>query len=377
VTTGIGPSSGDRLTLRAINRATLDRQMFLRRHTASAAHTLEHLVGMQAQAPHAPYVGLWTRLHGFTHAELADMVADRRAVRVPLMRTTIHLVTARDCLALRPVVQPVLERGFYTGSPFGRTLAGMDVEAVLAVGRRLLEEAPRSTAQMGTLLHAHWPDRDAASLAHAVRYLVPLVQLPPRGIWGAGGAATWTTVEGWLGRPIDTHSSPDALVLRYLAAFGPATVQDVRAWSWLTGLTGVMERLRPQLQTFRDEQGRELFDLPNAPRPDPQTPAPPRFLPAYDNLLVSYADRSRFMAPHRKPPLFPGNGGDIGSVLVDGWFCGTWKVVHHGDTAALRIELFEKISAADRGALEEEGMRLLAFVAGDAGEYDIEFAAVG
>ena len=236
-------------------------------------------MGLQAQSPNAPYVGLWSRLRDFQPGSLAGLILARKAVRIPLMRTTLHLVTARDCLALRPVLQPVLEKGFFSGSPFGKRIDGIEIEKLLAAGRKLLEERPLSVAVLGKLLGPSWPGRDPVSLAHAVRYLVPLVQLPPRGVWGKRGQAVWTTVESWLGRPVSSLSAPARLVLRYLAAFGPATVMDIQAWSWLTRISDVVERLRPKLRSFRDEQGRELFDLPDAPRRILTRPLRPAFCP--------------------------------------------------------------------------------------------------
>lgn len=371
--TGRGSSSASSAVLspRALNRAVLARQMLLRRERTSAAEAIARLVGMQAQAPNAPYVGLWTRLEGFNPNELAALMSSRETVRAPLMRTTIHLVTAHDCLALRPLIQPVFESRFYGGSPFIRHLRGLDMPALLSAGRALLDEQPRTRVQLGALLQRRWPDRDAMSLAYAITHLVPLVQVPPRGLWGQSGPPAWTTVEAWLGRLLDPNPSLETMVLRYLAAFGPATVNDIQTWCWLTRLREVVERLRPQLRTFRDERGHELFDLPDAPRPAPDTPAPPRFLPEYDNVLLSHADRTRIMSPDRRIPLLPGNGAASGTVLVDGFFEGTWQIKRQKGAAVLHIAPFAPLSTAERDAMTDEGTRLLAFAAADAETHDV------
>jgi hypothetical protein len=356
------------LSPRALNRALLERQMLLRRVKLPAARAIERLVGMQAQVPTDPYVGLWCRLDGFQTGELAALLENRHAVRaVTMMRTTIHLVTADDCLAIRPLLQPVVERAFRHG-PFSKALAGMDIDEVVAAGRALLEERPRTNGEVGNELQQRWPERDANSLGYAVRYLVPAVQTPPRGIWGKGGRPILVTAESWVGRRLDADPSIDELVLRYLAAFGPATAADVQTWSWLTGMREVLERLRPQLRTFRDDRGRELFDLPHAPLPDPETPAPVRFLPEYDNIFLSHDDRSRIV--DRK---FVDQVLMHGFLLVDGFIRGVWKIDRKRDAATLVIGLWEALAAQDRTEVEEEGNRLLEFAASDMRTRDMRF----
>jgi len=366
--------SPDRLSIRALNRATLARQLLLEPAHRPVLDVVEHLVGLQAQAPNAPYVALWSRLADFHPDGLAELLTGRGVVRAPLLRTTVHLVSARDWALLWPLTAPVLRRTF-AASPFGRDLAGVDLDAVVDAARVLLDEAPRTSPELGTLLRERWPDRDAASLAYAVHYLSPVVQVPPRGVWGATGPARWAGATAWLGRQPDQHPAPEELILRYFGAFGPATVADVQTWSGLTRLREVGDRLRPRLAVFRDEAGRELFDLPDAPRPDPDTPAPPRFLPEYDNVLLSHADRSRMIPDDGRPRLFAGNGGTQGTVLVDGLLRCTWKIVRSQGAATLTVTaepaLGPALGPADAAAVRAEGARLLGFAAAGAEPRDV------
>jgi Winged helix DNA-binding domain len=377
---------------RALNRALLERQLLLRRASMAPLQAIAHLAGLQAQAPNAPYVGLWTRLADFRPAQLAELMTERAVVRTHLMRNTVHLVTAGDCLAAKGLFRAGSARNF-ASSPFARNVTDVDLRALVDAGRALLTERPRTRAELGRLLAARWPGRDPASLAYAVTYHVPTVQVPPRGIWGSAGPAAFTTTETWLGgralpegrgggqgpggeRGTPRCDRPEALVLRYLTAFGPATVRDAATWSGLTGLREVIDRLRPRLRVFRDADGRELLDLPDAPRPDPDTPAPPRFLPEYDNLLLSHADRARVIPVRRSVPLPPGPGGTCGTVLVDGFWQATWKITRvrqrgAGGAAVLSVEPFSRLAPRQAAAVAEEGARLLAFAAPDASAHDV------
>jgi hypothetical protein len=360
------------LDSRALNRALLERQMLLRRSRLSAVEAIERLVGLQAQAPNPPYIGLWTRLEDFDANELSRAITDRRVVRVVLMRATIHMVSDRDCLFLRPLVQPVLERQL-RGSRHGRNVDGIPLEELVAAGRTLVDERPRTMSELGSLLRERWPGRYAGSLAFAIRNHVPLVQIPPRGLWKQGGTLACTSAESWLGRPLDRESSIDTLIFRYLSAFGPATVMDVQAWSGLTRLREPLERLRPRLRVFRSEGGDDLFDVPDAPRPRATAPAPPRFLPEFDNVLLAHADRSRIIPDDHRPRIASKNGMVPATVLVDGFVRGTWKVEKRRRSARLVIEPFAPIGKRDRAGLEAEGLGLLSFVAPDAEGLDVEF----
>jgi DNA glycosylase AlkZ-like len=343
---------------RALNRALLARQLLLDRRAMSAYDAIEHLVGMQGQAPLAPYVGLWSRLTDFETDELAGLLNDRRAVRTSLMRGTVHLVTDRDALTLRPLLQPVLDRYH------GRMVDHVDLAPVLAYARELVESRPRTQAELRAAFARRWPGADAGTLALVAHLRLGLVQVPPRGVWGRTGLPALTTLETWLGRPLDASPSLDGVVLRYLAAFGPATVHDVQAWCGRTRLGEVVERLRPSLRVVGSDEGTDLYDLPHAPRPDPDAPAPVRFLPEYDNVLLSHKDRRRVVPEGRRVPLPPGNGAATGTVLIDGWYAATWRF----DGPGLVVEPFEAPSPAVVDAIEAEGQALVRFVRGQPGE---------
>ena len=339
-----------------LNRTLLERQLLLRRSPLSAHEAIEHLAGMQCQEPPAPFYGLWSRLEGFEAAELVALLEAHEVLRTTLMRVTLHLTTTDDFLAWRPMHQAMIEKRF-AGSQSARQLDGADVAEVVAAGRAVLAETPGTTASLGRALAERWPGADPTALAYAVRFAVPLAQLPPRGtsLEKAGGPAVVAPVPELTGRALASETEPDALILRYLAAFGPASVADMRLWSGLPGLAAVVERLRPGLRVFADERGRELLDLPDAPIATGDEPAPPRFLPWFDNLLLGHDDRSRVLPyGHRL-----GVVGGSAFVLVDGFARATWRIERSAELATLRITPLEELELGDD--LVEEGERLLAF----------------
>jgi hypothetical protein len=364
------PMPAEVLSRRALNRALLDRQMLLHRaplpegpdRAERVIETIEHLAGLQAQAPFPPYYGLWSRLAGFRPDDLADLLLSRAVVRIAVMRGTIHLVSARDCAMLRPLTQPALDRALKT--LFGKQLPSVDTGAIAGAGRALVEEQPRTFSDLGALLAERWPEHDPGTLAIAVRILVPLVQIPPRAVWGLAGQSLHTSAESWLGRPLDPQPSLTSLVRRYLAAFGPATVADIQAWSGLTRLREPVQAIRDELCTFRDEDGRELFDLPAAPRPGPDTPAPVVLAAEFDNLVLSHADRTRIVSDANRGRMATRNGIFPGTVLLDGFVAGMWRIARARDGATLVVEMFrDRVSARDRDAITAEGLRMLAFAA--------------
>jgi hypothetical protein len=283
---------------------------------------------------------------------------------------TQHLVTARDYLWLRPALQAVIDRFWATS--YGKRIRTIDHNALLAAARTLLITQPRTITEMRTLLAERWPTHDADAMAYTIQFQLSLVHVPPRGTWGRGGAVPATLAEHWLGKPLAEVASLDKLVVRYLAAFGPATIMDMQEWSGLTKLREPFERLRPRLRSFRDEVGRELFDLPDAPRPALDVPAPPRFLPEYDNLLLAYADRSRVIGDDERRVIWTKNGM-LAAALVDGRVAAAWKIVRERDDATLLIDPLKRIARSDRVGLVEEAERLLAFTDPEVSSRSVRF----
>jgi hypothetical protein len=369
-------STAPLLGARALNRATLARQLLLRRTPVAelpVSGAVEHLLGLQAQNVKPPYYALAARLDGFAPEQLSTLMAERAVVRIVTMRSTIHTHTAEDCLTLRPLVQPARERELQL---FRKGLVGVDLDRLASLARELVEDEPRTLKQLREALLVEWPDADPLALGIAARCRLPLVQVTPRGLWGRSGQVALTTAEHWLGRPAAPAPAPETVVRRYLAAFGPASVKDMQTWAGLTRLRDAFERLRPQLVTFRDESGVELFDLPDAPRPDPDTPAPARLLPEFDNLLLSHADRSRVVPPDLKGRSWQGNQA-YRTFLVDGFLAGIWKF----DGPAVVLEPFVRLTAEQRTDLVAEAERILRTLPGEGevdgdGSYDIRFGTV-
>lgn len=347
---------------RALNRATLARQHLLERADMTALRMIEHLVGMQAQAPYPPYTGLWTRLRAFRHQELADLLTERSAVRLLLHRGTVHLVSAHDCLTLRPVVQPVIERMYVTAR---RAREAGDPAVIAGHALELLQKGPMTPKELGDALAERMPGAPPRLLADVARSRLALVQVPPRAVWGAGGVTRYAAAESWLGGRLEAAGLPE-VIRRYLAAFGPATVADVQAWCGLTRLREVTDSMTG-LVRLCGENGAELLDLPDAPRPDPGVEAPVRFLPDFDNLVLSYAERGRIVPEAHRKSLFLRNGIVPGSFLVDGTVAGTWRA----DDGVVTVSLWGRLTAAQAAEVEEEGALLAAFLAHPGRDADV------
>jgi hypothetical protein len=376
------------LTRRELNRATLARQMLLAREKTTPLKVIERLVGMQAQIPRPPFVGLWTRLEKFERDDLLRLIHGRDVVRATLMRATIHLMSADDYAELRPVLQGALDASLR--SALGARLKTLDIEPLVEEATAIFAEEPRTFSELRALQVKRHPKLDSNAMQLAVRTSLPLVQVPTGATWGWPGNADFALAGEWLGqrasrkkpktKAFAKEAFPDdaarTLVLRYLAAFGPATVRDAQAWSGHRGLAPAFEALRQELVLFRDERGRELFDLPKAPRPGADVEAPVRLLPEFDNLLLSHFDRTRVLGDIAKSTVFI-VARALATFLVDGMVAGSWRLERVKSTAAIVIEPFAPIAKTAQRALAEEADRLVRFLDPDATGYDVHVARPG
>ena len=349
------------LTAAQLNRATLARQMLLDRPSGvGVVAAVERLAGMQAQEPRHPFVGLWTRLEDFEDVALLRALRERSLVRATLMRSTLHLLSAADYVALRVALQPPMSVALRV---LGARARDLDPDEVLPAARALLAGSPLTFDEIRARLQEQFPGVDERALGYAVRTLLPLVMVPSEDArWGFGRSAQFALAEEWLGEPLAEDGAEQALVRRYLGAFGPASAQDVQAWSGVGGRKAVLDGMRDELEVFTDETGRRtLFDLPDAPRPAPDVPAPPRLLPEFDNLMLAWDDRSRVIADEHRPLVTTKNLRVKATFLVDGVVAGTWALAVKRGVATLTLEPFSGKVVAKRvlKELEAEAERLV------------------
>jgi hypothetical protein len=329
-------------------------------------------VALQGQVSNAPYVGLWTRLHAFQRAELTALLTSRQVVRASSLRGTLHILTAQDYLLFHPILQPALSRHLHL---FARQVEGFNLGRFCDAMRAYIQEQPRTGVELRAKMEELSPGMGKQQITDAVRMYLALIQPPPAGTWGFTGKPAHIEALVWLGRPLaDPEAGRKQLITRYLSAFGPASVQDIQKWSGLTRLKPDIDVLRPELLALRDEQDRELFDLPDAPRPAADVPAPVRFLPVFDNLLLSYAERGRIMADAYYHTIFSNNGLISSTFLVDGFVRGVWKVERTPTLATLVIEPFEPLSRQVQNELQEEGVRLMCWMSDGADAFTIQWS---
>ena len=357
------------LTLRELNRTSLHRQMLLERQDVSVKNAVDRLIGMQSQIPNPAYIGLWSRLKNFTKDDLTQAIENREIVRAAMMRSTLHLVTVDVYGKIQKTIQLALEKGYR--SFFGKYRDVVDVEKLIMMAKPFLEEEPRSMGNLRELLQPVHPDVEPNALTYAIRTYLPLVQVPPAGTWGVGTRATYVPADMWLNEP--QEADVIALFKLYLAAYGPAMIMDFQAFTGLTSLTKTVNAEKDGFTIYQNEDGKDLFDLPDLDIIPGDTPVPVTFLPEYENALISYKDRNRILSDKHRKKVFLSAARVASTVLVDGFVAGTWKSERDKDTATLRIDLFEDISLSIKDEMIEEAQRLLQFIEDDVENYYVVF----
>ncbi|WP_243719727.1 winged helix DNA-binding domain-containing protein [Actinomadura sp. KC06] len=327
------------------------------------------LVAIQAQENNVPYYSLWTRLAGFQQQELTDLMNDRSVVRGSILRGTQHMSLAEDYRWLRPLVQECLTRG--RQAAFGRVSKGWDLDELAIEARKLLDGQVLTRPQLARALAELWPDRDVQALGWSAQAVLSVVHPPPSGTWNVGGATPFALAEEWIGKPL-YETGPARLIRRYLAAFGPASVKDFQMWSGLRRMDAAFEELRPELRVYKDDNGVELFDLPDLTIPD-DVPAPVRLLPGFDNLVLAYADRTRLMTDEQRRIVCVG-AVIKPTILVDGRVHGLWTLERDRKAGSATVTVERLAPLPDEQAVEEEAARFLEFAVPDA-DHDVRITS--
>lgn len=341
-----------RLTPRRLNRTLLLRQHLLERVDATVAQEVEHLVGLQAQENLAPFLSLAARLRTFDPADVTRGLEGRSLVRFLTLRGTVHLLVADDALTLRQWTAPVHEREIGISQAIG-TAREVDREAFLAALSDLLADGPLAQKALGAALGERFPEHSATALGQLARSAAPLVQCPPRGTWKGSGGVVYQYADRWLGRPF-AEPDVEALVRRYLAAYGPATAADVTTWSGVTRLVPVLKAMT-DLVVHEDERGKPLYDVPDAPLAPEDAPAPVRLLGQYDNLWLSHAARDRVTTAETRGLWMGSNGGMANTVFADGMLVGLWRAV---DGRVVLEEPARQLTREERADLDAEVARV-------------------
>ena len=359
------------LTNRQLNRATLARQMLLERSDMGIVDAVRFLGGLQAQQSNDPYIGLWSRLNGFTHEALTALIVDKTLARATTMRGTLHLHTADDLVGFRALVQGFLDAMWK--SNFLKRFGDEDKAKVRRAGVRILDKGPITAGDLGKQLKAKFPGAEPLALSVLLQLSETLIQVPPTRIWGNGSAPQLVRVENWLPGQTSALTRTD-LVRRYIAAYGPASINDMQIWCRLTKLSTEFKAIEKELVTFEDEEGRVLYDFPDAPRPPADTPAPVRFLPLYENAYLGYDNRRRMLMEEdlKRINIFenfkPG-------VLIDGVIAAGYVVSRKKDAARLEIEPYHKLTKKQAREVEAEGEAFLRFMEEGAKAYTVEVQA--
>lgn len=361
------------LTDRQLNRATLARQWMLERADVAIPDAVAFLLGLQAQTSAGPYQGLWNRLRGFRHEDLTALILDKSLLRATTMRTTLHLHTATDMRVIRPAMQPVLDRAWTT--TFRRRVGDIDPDAVQRRGVELLDAAPLTSGALGKRLAETWPDAEPLGLAQLLHCRETLIQIPPTRIWGHGGPPLLSRIETWTGASLGPAIDLPDLVLRYLAAYGPASVMDMQNWSGLTRLAAAFDVVKDQLVTYQGEDGRPLYDIQGGLLPDPDTPAPVRFMPEYDNVWLGFADRYRIQPELARSRMMLVNGY-IAAYTVDGFISGNWTVSRKKDLLTITILPFRALTKAESADVEAEAHAHGGFLADGKGMVSVAWEKV-